>query len=420
MTDTAGKRSESANDTGSMTVLEHIAELRNTLIWALGLAAVAAIAAWFFSSRVLEILFRPIHAAGEDMLYFQAPMDAFILRLKTSAVIGLLIVLPLILLKLYQFVLPGLHAKEKRVVTPLLVGATSLFYVGVGFCFLVLLPLVIDFALGFATETLRPLLTATAYFDMAAKLCLAFGLLFELPMVVFALSWAGVVDPKVLLKGWRYALVMILLTAAVLTPPDIISQVMLGGPVMVLYMASVLISMLVRKRQRKEKERQREIDRQEEIALREAERRERAEKEREMAERDAAERAEEQRELRRRRNEQKRRELAERRAREQGDEPAGGTEESDETDGDAKDDLEDPDRERPARPRPAPGTQPRLEPAPDHDPEADDPPWVRPLDQDEDREDVDDQGPDGDDEGGVDRGPDDDDRRGGGGGRESN
>ena len=114
---------------------------------------------------------------------------------------------------------------------------------------MVLLPLVIRFALGFATEAMQPWLTVGSYFSMTARLCLAFGLLFELPMVVFALSWARVVHPKTMLKGWRWALLAILVASAVLTPPDVISQILLAGPVMLLYVGSVLISMVVRRRE---------------------------------------------------------------------------------------------------------------------------------------------------------------------------
>lgn len=231
----------------NMSVLDHIAELRRTLIWAFVMALAAAVAAWFVSDTIVDTLLRPAKMAGQQSLYFHAPMEAFLLKLKASAVVGFLLVFPLILYKIYAFVLPGLLPRERRVVTPMLVAATALFYVGVGFCFFILMPLVIRFAVGFATESLQPLLTAGYYFDFAARLCLAFGLLFELPMVVFALSWVGVVHPRTLLKGWRYALLAIVVVAAVLTPPDPLSQLMLAGPVMLLYLASVLVAMLVRR-----------------------------------------------------------------------------------------------------------------------------------------------------------------------------
>lgn len=267
----AADASTPTRDPASMTVLEHIAELRNTLIWAFAFAFGAAGVAWFFSDAIVNALLVPAHEAGQQTLYFQKPMEAFMLKLKASAVVGLFLVFPLILHRIYLFVRPGLLPKEKRVVMPLVLASTLLFYTGVGFCFVVLLPLVIRFALGFATESLQPWLTADSYFDMAARLCFAFGILFELPMVVFVLSWIGLVDPRKLLKGWRYALVMILIVSAVLTPPDVISQVLLTGPVMLLYIASLLISIAVRRRRDRDRDRLRAEDEAEEAAERAAE-----------------------------------------------------------------------------------------------------------------------------------------------------
>jgi len=242
------------DDPGRMGILDHLEELRRTLFWVAGIVLVATAGTWFFSDTIIDLLLRPAREAGQETLYFSAPMEAFMLKLKASLVVGVMIGFPLILQRVYMFVLPGMLPREKRVVTPLLFGATALFYTGVLFCFLVLLPLVIRFAIGFATEAMQPWLTVGSYFSMAARLCLAFGLLFELPMVVFALSWARVVHPRVLLRGWRWALVAILIVSAVLTPPDVISQVLLAGPVMLLYLGSVLISMLVRRRDDRAKE----------------------------------------------------------------------------------------------------------------------------------------------------------------------
>lgn len=237
-----------------MGFLDHLQELRVTLFWVLGIVIVATVGTWFFSQHIIDLLLKPAQEAGQQTLYFQDPMGGFMLRLKASLVVGVLVGFPLILHRTYMFVLPGLLPREKRIVTPLLFSATALFYTGVLFCFLVLLPLVIRFAMSFATEAMQPWLTVDAYFSMAARLCLAFGLLFELPMVVFALSWARVVHPRTLLKGWRYALVSILVVSAILTPPDVISQVLLAGPVMLLYLGSVVISMIVRRRDDLERE----------------------------------------------------------------------------------------------------------------------------------------------------------------------
>lgn len=239
-------------DAGRMSVLDHLEELRRTILWALGLAVAGAAIAWFFSDTIVDTLLRPPRLAGEEALYFRGPMEAFFLKLKASLAVGLLAVAPLILWRVYSFVAPGLTARERRVAMPMLGAAALLFYTGVAFCFLVLLPMVVRFGLGFATDYMQPLLEVGQYFAFAARLCLAFGLLFQLPVVVFTLSALGIVDPRTLLKGWRYALVGILAASALLTPPDIISQLLLGGPVMLLYLGSVLVSMAVRRRRRPE------------------------------------------------------------------------------------------------------------------------------------------------------------------------
>ena len=124
---------------GEMTMIEHIAELRKTILWALAMALIATVVAWFFSDQIVDGLLSPARKAGQESLYFTAPMEAFLLKLKASSAAGIFLVLPLILLKLYGFVTPGLRPKEKRVVTPLLLTATGLFYVGVAFCFFILL-----------------------------------------------------------------------------------------------------------------------------------------------------------------------------------------------------------------------------------------------------------------------------------------
>lgn len=233
-----------------MPILEHIAELRRTVLMAFALAAVATVTAWFFADGIVDRVLAPAVEAVGQPLYFTKPMEAFLLKLKVSAAVGLFLVLPLILMRVYAFVVPGLYERERRLVTPLLILATALFYVGVAFCFFLLMPMLLRFMRSFETDSLAPWWTAGEYFSMVSNLALAFGLLFELPIVVFVLSWVGVVSPRVLLRGWRVALVVILVVSAILTPPDVISQVLLGGPVMLLYIISCLISMVVTRRRR--------------------------------------------------------------------------------------------------------------------------------------------------------------------------
>ncbi|MFH1842771.1 MAG: twin-arginine translocase subunit TatC [bacterium] len=232
---------------GSMSWIDHLEELRSTLIGSVAAAFLGTIGCWFVSRPLLDMLVAPILEAAEGV-YFHTPIEAFMTRLKLAAICGLFLVLPYIFFRLYGFILPGLYAKERKVITPLLVSSTALFYLGVGFAYLVVIPQVVTFMLSFGTEIMQPLIGIGPYFAFVARLCLAFGIMFELPLVVLFLSSIGLVNPRMLLRTWRYALIIIVVFAAVLTPPDVFSQLMMAGPVMLLYIGSVLIAMVVTRR----------------------------------------------------------------------------------------------------------------------------------------------------------------------------
>jgi sec-independent protein translocase protein TatC len=234
---------------GSMPLLDHLEELRRTVLSSLTAALLATIVCWFFSRPLLNFLVKPILTASEGV-YFHAPLEAFMTRVKISLVCGIFVVLPYLLYKIYGFILPGLYSKERKVVTPLLVSSTALFYLGVSFAYLVVIPKVVTFVLGFATEYMQPLIGIDAYFSFVARLCLAFGLIFELPLVVLFLSLIGLVNPRMLLRTWRVAVVLIAVGAAVLTPPDLLSQLLMALPVTILYLGSVLVALVVTRRRR--------------------------------------------------------------------------------------------------------------------------------------------------------------------------
>lgn len=244
---------------GAMSLLEHLAELRSVIVSSLLAALLATGALWFLSARLLDLLVAPLRQAGERV-FFTAPTEAFVTRLKISAVCGIFLVLPYVLHRLYGFVMPGLYRRERRVATPLLISAVLLFYLGVAFAFLVLIPQVVRFMLGFGTEMLQPLIGVGAYFGFVAHLCLAFGLVFQLPLVVLLLTLTGVVEPRQLLRTWRFALLLIIIGAAILTPPDIVSQLVMAVPVTLLYLCSVLVAMVVTRRRRRRAQARRDAD----------------------------------------------------------------------------------------------------------------------------------------------------------------
>jgi len=240
-----------SGEADGMGLLEHLDELRKVLIHSSVAGLAATVLCWFWSGPLLNLLVKPIESEG---IYFTAPNEAFLTRLKLSGVVGLFVVAPFIFFKFYGFILPGLYRQERRIVTPLLIATTLLFYLGVSFGFLVVIPQVVTFLLSFGTDNLTPLIGVGPYFGFVSRLCLAFGLVFELPLLVFFLSVTGLVNPRTLLRTWRYAVVLIATLSAVLTPPDVISQVMMAGPVLVLYIGSVLVSLVVTRKKRRAKD----------------------------------------------------------------------------------------------------------------------------------------------------------------------
>ncbi len=179
-------------DEDRMGILDHLDELRTVLIHSSYAALAATILCWFWSADLLDLLIKPIESEG---VYFTAPNEAFLTRLKLSAVVGMFVVAPFIFFKFYSFVMPGLYKKERKVVTPLLLATTLLFYLGIAFAFMVVIPQVVTFLLSFGTDNLSPLIGVGPYFGFVSRLCLAFGLVFELPLLVLFFEPAGHREP---------------------------------------------------------------------------------------------------------------------------------------------------------------------------------------------------------------------------------
>ncbi|MEZ4387671.1 MAG: twin-arginine translocase subunit TatC [Candidatus Krumholzibacteriia bacterium] len=236
-----------ADTDSGLSFLDHLEDLRSVIIHSLIAMGVGAAVCWFWSAPLLDILVRPLAGKG---VYFTAPNEAFMIRIKLAGTAGLFLVLPFILWKIYGFVLPGLYDRERKVVTPLLLATTVLFYTGAVFSFLVVSPAVVTFLLSFGTAIMEPLISIGPYFAFVSRLSFAFGLVFELPVLVFFLSMIGVVDPRMLLRTWRYALVVIATLSAVLTPPDVFSQLAMAVPVSLLYIISVIVALVVTRRRR--------------------------------------------------------------------------------------------------------------------------------------------------------------------------
>jgi sec-independent protein translocase protein TatC len=165
-----------------------------------------------------------------------------------------MIAFPLILFRVWSFVAPGLFTHERRRVYPLVISSSILFYTGVLFCYIILIPIVLDFLLSFGTEFVNPLISVSAYFGFVARLSFTFGVVFQVPIVVLVMSSLGLVTPRWLLKQWRYGVLVIFTASAVLTPPDAVSLVLMALPVLLLYIGSILIAFVVVRRRKNDDE----------------------------------------------------------------------------------------------------------------------------------------------------------------------
>lgn len=224
-------------DPREMPFLDHLEELRRRLIKSLLSVLLLSIVGYFFADGLLNLLTRPI-----DEVYFMGITEAFAVKIKIALLFGLFLSVPLIFYQLWRFVAPGLYSREIWMVLPI-VGAMSFFFLGGAvFCFYVVLPLGIKFLLGFGTDKLKPLISVEKYISFVGWMTVAFGAVFQLPVVTFILGRLGLVDARALRRGRRYAIVGILVVAAVATPsPDVFSQLLLAGPLYSLYELSILL-----------------------------------------------------------------------------------------------------------------------------------------------------------------------------------
>jgi sec-independent protein translocase protein TatC len=234
---------------GEMTVLEHLGELRAVLLQCAAAAAITSTVAWFFSAQAVDFLVRPA-ASATGGLVFLSPTGAFMLRFRTAIGVGLMLAAPFIVWRAWSFVVPGLLPRERRALLPIVVGSLVLFYAGAAFAYLVILPTTMTFLLAFGTESLKPMISGEQYFGFALRLSLAFGAVFQLPLVVALLTWWEVLGPDFLQKHWRWGVVSVFVVSAILTPPDVASQLLMAGPVLVLYLVAMVIAKMIGGRRR--------------------------------------------------------------------------------------------------------------------------------------------------------------------------
>ncbi len=220
----------------------HLEELRKRLIVCFIAVGIGFAAAYGFKEKLFQVLTAPlirVMKSGDTLIFTNLP-EAFFTYLKVSFLAGLLLASPVILYQFWMFVAPGLYQRERRVLLPIVFLSTLFFLGGALFGYFVVFPWGFQFFLGFATETIRPLPSMREYLSFSAKLLLAFGIVFEMPLVLTAMARLGIVSVDFLKKNRKYAILLFFTGAAILTPPDVITQVMMALPLMLLYEVSII------------------------------------------------------------------------------------------------------------------------------------------------------------------------------------
>jgi sec-independent protein translocase protein TatC len=250
MADTA----TSADLDSRMSLMEHLVELRTRIIRSAIAVAVGAIAGWLLYFPVLDLLMDPLRQLSdnpnvEDTFLSQDPLEIFLLRIKMSAYLGLMLAMPFLLWQLWQFIAPGLYQNERRYAAAFVASATMLFSLGAAIAFYTL-PQALTFLQSMGGDDVVYQYSAQKYLMLIVYMMIAFGIGFEFPIVVVFLQLVGIVTPQQLSQFRRFAIVIIFVAAAVITPSaDPISLFALALPMCIFYEVSILIGRLVKRRQ---------------------------------------------------------------------------------------------------------------------------------------------------------------------------
>lgn len=238
------KMKSSSNDP-KLTLTTHLLELRRRLIFSLAALFLGTVICFFWGQEILfQLLMSPLEKINHDLVLIGVT-DGFQIQLKLAFFGGILLSLPVILWQSIAFVLPALYSGERKVFWPLFISGLILFMLGIFFAYIVVLDLALEFLLLDFNAGLNSMLSAAKYLSFVVAFLLPFGFIFEIPVMVLILTKMKVLSPAQLRKKRRYVILAIFIIAAILTPPDVISQVFLALPMLVLYELSIIVSALV-------------------------------------------------------------------------------------------------------------------------------------------------------------------------------
>jgi sec-independent protein translocase protein TatC len=237
-------------DLPRMSLLDHLDELRRRILYSVIAIFVAFLGSWYFAPEIFHWLERPFLdavPAGEQLAFTDLP-GPFMLYIKVALLTAIFVASPVLLIQLWLFLRPGLYKRERRLFLPFVFFTTLFFVAGGYFGYLVAFPMVVKFLLGVG-EGFKQVVTINAYFAMMSKILLGMGLVFEMPMLIFFLARIGVITAGQLIRWFRWAVLLIFVTAAIITPtPDVATQTVFAVPMILLYLLGVGVAAIFGKR----------------------------------------------------------------------------------------------------------------------------------------------------------------------------
>lgn len=243
------KRRASRDKERNLTLVEHLAELRNRIIYMAAVFVAAVLLSYNFS----EILVTDMIGIVPDISFvFISPAELLLSYIKIAVIIGLSVSSPFLIMQVWLFVSPGLEKKERRTMLFSLLFGGVFFILGAVFAYVVVLPLILEFFMGFQVEGIEEMISFSSYLSLIVNTVLSFGLIFELPSIMVIMTRFGIVKVRFLRKNRKYIILVIFVVAAVLTPPDIISQTLLALPMILLFELGIFLSRIVERKRDKE------------------------------------------------------------------------------------------------------------------------------------------------------------------------
>ncbi len=230
----------------------HLVELRKRLGISAGSLAVMFFVMFYFHEPILNWMVEPLNTAlidvgkksvhaADGMITTSQVGGAFFVALKVAFFAAIVGALPIILAQIWLFIAPGLYDNEKKMIIPFIVGGTTMFLVGVAFAYYIVTPFGFDFLITFGSFKFTPLINIEDYVGFFTKIMFGFGIAFELPIFAYFLALLGMVNDKQMTEFFKYAIIIIFIVAALLTPPDVLTQLLMAGPLIILYGVSILI-----------------------------------------------------------------------------------------------------------------------------------------------------------------------------------